>query len=216
MPRLDTLLLAMPVSWKGLVAQYVGRLHREHAGKRDVIVYDYVDIHVDILERMYQKRLKAYAQVGYCTAPAEGEITGGNVIYDTRSFASVMRDDFDCAKEEIVIVSPFIRIKRLENILDWLRPVLAKGIAVKVVTRPPENYRTEVIAAITQGIETLRVAGVQITERAAIHQKFVLVDKRLVWYGSLNLLSYGSSEESLMRLSSREVATELLKTVLPF
>lgn len=216
MPRLDTLLLAMPVSWKGLVAQYVGRLHREYVGKRDVIVYDYVDIHVDILERMYQKRLKAYAQVGYFTAPAEGEITGGNVIYDTRSFASVMRDDFDCAKEEIVIVSPFIRIKRLENILDWLRPVLAKGITVKVVTRPPENCRMEVITAITQGIETMRMAGVQITNRAAIHQKFVLVDRRLVWYGSLNLLSYGSSEESLMRLTSREVAAELLKTVLTF
>lgn len=205
----------MPVSWKGLVAQYAGRLHREHADKQDVLIYDYVDVHVDVLERMYQKRLKAYAQIGYCTAPAEGEITGGNVIYGTRSFAPVMQQDFEYAKTCILIVSPFIGKRRLEKILEWLKPVRSRGITVHVVTRPPQNYRAEVIAAITECIALLRNAGVEVTERAAIHQKFVLIDKRLVWYGSLNLLSYGASEESLMRLASREVAAELEKTILP-
>lgn len=61
MPRLDTLHPAMPISWKGLAAQYAGRLHREYAGKRDVLIYDYVDIHVETLERMCHRRLKAYA-----------------------------------------------------------------------------------------------------------------------------------------------------------
>jgi superfamily II DNA or RNA helicase len=50
--RLDTLFLAMPVSWKGTLAQYVGRLHRDHQGKREVIVYDYVDALVPVLARM--------------------------------------------------------------------------------------------------------------------------------------------------------------------
>ncbi len=215
MPRLDTLLLAMPVSWKGLVAQYAGRLHREHAGKQNVLIYDYVDVHVDVLERMYQKRLKAYAQIGYCTAPAEGEITGGNVIYGTHSFAPVMQQDFECAKTCILIVSPFLGKRRLDKILEWLKPARAKGIVVQIVTRPPQNYRTDAVATIADGIAHLRNAGMEVTERAAIHQKFVIIDKRLVWYGSLNLLSYGASEESLMRLASREVAAELEKTILP-
>ncbi len=214
MPRLDTLLLAMPVSWKGLVEQYVGRLHREHAGKQDVLVYDYVDVHVDILERMYQRRLKAYAQIGYCTAAAEGEITGGNVIYDTRSFMPVMMQDFECAKAEILIVSPFIRKRRAENILEWLKPARAKGMTVQIVTRPATSYRPDAVVTIADCIAQLRNAGITVTERAAIHQKFVLIDKRLVWYGSLNLLSFGTSEESLMRLASREVAEELEKTIL--
>ena len=53
-PRLDTLFLAMPFSWEGTLAQYVGRLHRNYDGKQDVRVYDYVDVHVPMLERMYQ------------------------------------------------------------------------------------------------------------------------------------------------------------------
>ena len=51
-PRLDTLFLAMPISWKGKVAQYAGRLHRNFPGKEEVLIYDYVDIHVPVLEKM--------------------------------------------------------------------------------------------------------------------------------------------------------------------
>ncbi|MCL4841273.1 MAG: DEAD/DEAH box helicase [Bryobacteraceae bacterium] len=63
--RLDTLLLAMPVSWKGTLQQYVGRLHRLHDGKRVVQVYDYVDANVRMLARMYKRRLKGYSDMGY-------------------------------------------------------------------------------------------------------------------------------------------------------
>ena len=63
--RLDTLFLAMPVSWKGTLAQYVGRLHRLHPGKRDVLVYDYLDEAVPTLERMGRRRAKGYESLGY-------------------------------------------------------------------------------------------------------------------------------------------------------
>ena len=63
--RLDTLFLAMPISWKGTLQQYVGRLHRLHDGKRLVQVYDYVDNYVAMLSRMYERRLKGYAAIGY-------------------------------------------------------------------------------------------------------------------------------------------------------
>jgi superfamily II DNA or RNA helicase len=63
--RLDTLFLAMPISWRGTLQQYVGRLHRLHDNKRVVQVYDYVDIHVPTLMRMYRKRVKGYEAIGY-------------------------------------------------------------------------------------------------------------------------------------------------------
>ena len=63
--RLDTLFLAMPISWKGTLQQYVGRLHRLHDNKRFVQVYDYVDNQVLMLARMYERRLKGYAAIGY-------------------------------------------------------------------------------------------------------------------------------------------------------
>ena len=66
--RLDTLFLAMPVAWRGTLQQYAGRLHREHAGKADVIIYDYVDDGVPVLARMHQKRLAGYRAMGYAVA----------------------------------------------------------------------------------------------------------------------------------------------------
>ena len=63
--RLDTLFLTMPISWKGTLQQYVGRLHRLHDNKRVVRVYDYVDAEVPMLARMYERRLKGYSAIGY-------------------------------------------------------------------------------------------------------------------------------------------------------
>jgi len=63
--RLDTLFLTTPISWRGTLQQYVGRLHRMHEGKKVVRVFDYVDAHVPMLARMYEKRLKGYRALGY-------------------------------------------------------------------------------------------------------------------------------------------------------
>ncbi len=63
--RLDTLFLTLPISWRGTIAQYVGRLHRLHDGKREVRVYDYADFDVPMLSRMFDRRCKGYEAVGY-------------------------------------------------------------------------------------------------------------------------------------------------------
>jgi superfamily II DNA or RNA helicase len=64
-PRLDTLLLAMPISWRGTLIQYSGRLHRYFLGKTEVRIYDYVDSGVPVLLRMFEKRLRTYRAIGY-------------------------------------------------------------------------------------------------------------------------------------------------------
>jgi superfamily II DNA or RNA helicase/very-short-patch-repair endonuclease len=64
-PRLDTLFITLPVSWRGTIAQYVGRLHRLHTGKREVQVYDYADLNVPMLARMFDRRCAGYDAVGY-------------------------------------------------------------------------------------------------------------------------------------------------------
>ncbi|MBT8420039.1 MAG: DNA helicase, partial [Gammaproteobacteria bacterium] len=65
LPRLDTLFLALPISWKGSLIQYVGRIHRESMDKTHVTVYDYVDCTLPMLERMYRKRENGYRAMGY-------------------------------------------------------------------------------------------------------------------------------------------------------
>jgi superfamily II DNA or RNA helicase len=67
--RLDTLFLTMPISWRGTLAQYAGRLHRLHAAKRDVVIYDYVDENEPMLTKMAAKREAGYRSLGYRLAP---------------------------------------------------------------------------------------------------------------------------------------------------
>ena len=63
--RLDTLFLTLPISWRGTLNQYAGRLHRIHNSKKEVMIYDYVDLNVPVLSRMYDRRLKGYRSIGY-------------------------------------------------------------------------------------------------------------------------------------------------------
>ena len=70
-PRLDTLFLAMPVSWRGVLSQYAGRLHRLHDSKSEVRIYDYVDQDCPMLSRMFGRRIKGYEALGYAL-PMEG------------------------------------------------------------------------------------------------------------------------------------------------
>jgi superfamily II DNA or RNA helicase len=79
--RLDTLFLTMPVAWKGILAQYAGRLHRLHDAKREVIIYDYVDGKVPVLARMAAKRRNGYQTIGYrisCDDDLFGDRPGGS------------------------------------------------------------------------------------------------------------------------------------------
>ena len=64
-PRLDTLFLTLPVSWRGTIAQYAGRLHRLYDSKREVRIYDYADLNVPMLSRMFDRRCRGYEAVGY-------------------------------------------------------------------------------------------------------------------------------------------------------
>jgi len=63
--RLDTLFLTLPISWRGTIAQYAGRLHRLHDRKREVRIYDYADLNVPMLSRMFDRRCRGYESVGY-------------------------------------------------------------------------------------------------------------------------------------------------------
>lgn len=76
--KLDTLFLALPISWTGTLQQYVGRLHREHTGKSMVTVYDYVDSQVPTLQRMFKKRLRGYKAFGYVLRKEVDVFLGGN------------------------------------------------------------------------------------------------------------------------------------------
>lgn len=212
-PRLDTLFLAMPISWKGTLQQYAGRIHRLCHDKKEVRIYDYVDIHIKMLERMYQKRLTGYSSMGYKVKGEDIMSASPDIIFDKDSFLPVFCHDIAIAKKEILIVSPFVRKRRTMQMIQHLKPAFAKGLRTTVVTRPIETFKAKNQPALRRVVELLRGNHTNILFRPNIHQKFAVMDQKTVWYGSINLLSYGSAQESIMRIESYNVANELIKSI---
>jgi len=81
--RLDTMFLAMPISWKGTLAQYAGRLNRIRPGKYDLTIYDYADLDVPMLRRMFQRRLQGYKQLGYAINDEQGNVSKNQSFFQS-------------------------------------------------------------------------------------------------------------------------------------
>ncbi len=213
-PRLDTLFLALPIAWKGKVAQYAGRLHRNYPDKSEVQIYDYVDVHIPVLERMYQKRLKGYSSIGYKIKIDNDHSVTPDLIYDGKSFYPVYRQDIKSAHKEVIIVCPFMRKNRISQLSKILTQALQNGVSVTVITRPPENFKESEQETVKENTTLLQNCGVNVMYKSDFHQKFTVIDNHIVWYGSVNFLSFGANEESIMRFVSFDVAGELTDTVM--
>ncbi len=212
-PRLDTLFLAMPISWKGTLQQYAGRLHRLFKNKKEVRIYDYVDIHVKMLERMYQKRLTGYASMGYKAKGEDIMSSPLDIIFNKDNFLPVFSHNIAGAKKEILIVSPFVRKRRALQMVQHLKIALDKKIRVIVVARPIEDFQAKDRIALQSILGLLKGKEISVVFKSNIHQKFAIIDQKIVWYGSINFLSYGSAQESIMRIESPNIANELIKSI---
>ena len=163
---------------------------------------------------MYQKRLKAYASIGYqIKADTETPLTK-DLIYDGKSFYPVFCQDLRNAEKEILIVSPFMTKSRLQKLVKVLSEPILRGVSVKTVVRPAEDLPVKDRKSVPDNAEYLMDYGIQVVFRPGFHQKFTVIDGRISWYGSVNILSFGKAEESVMRLESREIAGELIDTVI--
>lgn len=198
-PRLDTILLSMPISWKGTLAQYAGRLHRNYTGKQEVRIYDYVDLYVPVLERMYHKRLRGYAELGYQVKLA-GDAGGASRIYDGQDYLEPFAWDLSEAAESVLIVSPFVRPSRLQMLRPALDRALASGVSVTVLTRPGED-----------GAALLEDWGVAVETQERLWQRWAVIDKTVVWYGGVDLLSYSAKDANALRFESADIAGEMLE-----
>lgn len=203
--RLDMLFLVSPVAWKGIVAQYAGRLHREYEGKQDVQIYDYIDIRVPVCESMYRKRLKGYASIGYRIRNNEAfdslfPIT--DVIYDGQNFELPFISDLSKAKQSVVVSCPKVKIGRHSQIADRLADLMANGIEIVLYTKE-ENEDT--ISLQHQGISVIN------KDHLSLHA--AIIDKSTIWYGSVNILGYRSLEDNLIRFRNPEIASNLLDSL---
>ena len=209
-PRLDTLFLAMPISWKGRLHQYAGRLHRLYEGKTEVRIYDYVDVHVPVLERMYRKRLTGYAGIGYTVELADQDAASRSLIYTGKDYADELKRDLLSAKSEIVLVSPALAGKPVATFLNTIKPRISAIVAVSVMTKRADSIvNPQHRSNRLQLIESLADKGIDVQQQDATGPKCVLIDRKIVWYGSIDVLGNQSNEASFIRLESTKLAEEL-------
>ena len=207
-PRLDTMLLAMPISWKGTLAQYAGRLHRNYDGKQEVRIYDYVDIHIPMLERMYHKRLRGYAELGYQVKLGEREESISRLYNGQTYFTDFMADISDAART-VLIVSPYLQKNRIAGLLPTLESLISSGTRITIHTRIAESYKPDQQAGIATAIATLENAGIIVTTYKDLQQCYAIVDESIVWYGSIDFLAFGRKDADALRFENAEIAGEL-------
>lgn len=211
-PRLDTMLMAMPISFEGNVEQYAGRLNRDYEGKKDVIIFDYIDQHVPVLERMYHRRLRTYMKIGFeVCAEVMDKQEVNNSIFDSIGYWAVFEKDIYSAAKSIVISSPFLSSRKVEWFVDQSEALQKRNVTVKVFSLSPEAYPEEGREHHAELLGRLASAGIYVKTQNHCHERCAVIDQSLVWYGSMNLLSRGREDDSLMRIVSPTIAAELLE-----
>ena len=212
-PRLDTLFLALPISWKGLLTQYAGRLHREYEGKKDVRIYDYIDIHEPICDSMYRKRLKGYAAIGYKTINTAqptlfdhiNDISSSiadNQIFNGSTFYRPYTSDLTKAKRSIVISSPKLYRTEQNPLVTLLKELAQQGIEI-LITTVAENEQTAFIQS----------KGLSVKVKPKLSLYTTIIDKEVVWYGSINTLGYASKDDNMIKVTDIHLANELIEMI---
>ena len=211
-PRLDTMMLTMPAAAEGNIEQFAGRLHRDYETKTEVIIYDYVDSHIRVLEKMYHKRLRTYKKIGYeiCNN-INVEKQNANTIFDIDSYEKVYEKDLLEANKEIIISSPGINHAKLDAFVKLINQRQEDGIKLTVITLNPEGYPEEKIEDTKRLVEILKNCGIRVKLQEHMHEHFAIIDDEIVWYGSMNFLSRAKADDNLMRVKSKDVAQELLE-----
>ena len=211
-PRLDTLIMATPVAWKGVVEQYAGRLNRDYDGKKNVMIYDYVDCHIAMFDRMYHKRLKAYKQIGYdIFSMGSTEKPNVNAIFDIDHYKDAYQRDLLSAQKEIIISSPAISGKKVSEMIHFLSDKQEAGMKIVIVTWKPDSYGYGDSAYWQELQEQMRRAGFEVNLVEDYCEHYCIVDREVVWYGSMNFLGKGDVEDNLMRVVDTRIANELLE-----
>lgn len=211
-PRLDTLMLAAPVSFSSRLEQYIGRLNRDYDGKKDVIVYDYVDSHIRDFDNMYAKRLRTYKRTGFqlITNHVLSKQTA-NAIYDSGNYMDIFERDLVEAEKRIIVSSPELTQDKVERFNYLVKLRQEAGVNVTVITIDPQNVSHGSLEFVQSLIIEMQENGIHVIVKDEVIEHFAIIDDDLVWHGGMNLLGKEDAWDNLMRIKSVQAAAELIE-----
>lgn len=145
--------------------------------------------------------------------------TGGNrdpnpgQMYTEKNFWAKFFQDVMQSQQRLIIMSPFLSVRRSSNFMDSFRAMNGKGIDIRVYTRPSNQQTGEMANQADIVIDQLRSIGIMVIERRSMHQKVAIIDDAIAWEGSLNILSHKDTEEHMRRFEGQATVEEIIRNL---
>ena len=134
----------------------------------------------------------------------------GTQMYDEQSFYRAFQKDLYSARKSVIIESPFITLRRIEELLPVITKLRRKGVSVTINTRNPIEHEEEYEMQALIAVEKLQELGVKVLYTVKHHRKLAIIDGTVTWNGSLNILSQHDSCEIMWRVLLKGIADQLL------
>jgi superfamily I DNA and/or RNA helicase len=134
-------------------------------------------------------------------------------LYTERNFWATFFQDLKTSKARIIILSPFLSVRRSGFFMDYFRAMKGRDIDIRVYTRPKNQQTGEMANQADIVIDQLRSIGVSVIERRSMHQKVAIIDDAIAWEGSLNILSHRDTEEHMRRFEGLSTVEEIIRNL---
>jgi superfamily I DNA and/or RNA helicase len=134
-------------------------------------------------------------------------------FYSEFYFYEQFRKDLSNAKNSVVITSPYITVNRTTQFEELFRELLKKNVKIYIITKPPKEQYGHLESMGEEMITELKKIGVEVVPKNLTHEKFAIIDDRIIWHGSLNILSHRNTSELMLRLitNAKLWSSEILK-----
>lgn len=135
-----------------------------------------------------------------------------SILYDEKTFYNSFARDLLAVKDEVIIESPFITTKRMKELKPIFERLINKGVKVYIITRDPREHSKEYEEQSESEIRYFEVLGVNVLICVGNHhRKLAILDRNVLWEGSLNILSQTYSREIMRRIESKKLTEEMFK-----
>jgi len=135
-------------------------------------------------------------------------------IFNEGTFFAALREDLSKTEQSVVIFSPFLTQNGAGRLMDIMHHKISQGVRIRLVTRPPGDQGGVLEEKLAEVIEDMAKVGVVIDFRARMHEKFAIIDDRILWYGSLNIFSHKDTSESMFRIVSPAICEQMAQFVI--
>lgn len=131
-------------------------------------------------------------------------------LYDEKTFYQAFRRDLEGCRSEVIIESPYITSKRAEMLIPIFDALLSNGVKIYVMTRDPQEHEENMEIQSEEAISLFERMGVQVLLCIGNHhRKLAILDRKILYEGSLNILSQNHSREIMRRIDSKDLALEI-------